>query len=126
MQRERDGRDDFFHTGEALGGFGGFAGFGPRRRMFPTLFGGRDPFDDPFFSRPFDTMFQSQMFSPSPDSGHAVEAGAEKGIVIEELSSDDEEHDDEGPGNEKHNNEKYARLSKEPAVEHPDDVADGN
>lgn len=126
MQRERDGGEDSFHSDEALGSFGGFGSFASHRSMFPSLFGGRDPFDDPFFSRPFDTMFQSRMFSPNPASGDTVETGTEKGIVIEELRSDDEEQEDEGTGNEKHNTHKYSRSNKEPSVEHPDDLADGN
>ncbi|KAF3440243.1 hypothetical protein FNV43_RR18526 [Rhamnella rubrinervis] len=71
-------------------------------------------------------MFQSQsrMFSPNPASSHTVETGREKGIVIEELSSDEEEQEDEGTGNEKHNIQNNSRSSKEPSVEHADDIAD--
>ncbi|KAL6181946.1 hypothetical protein ACLB2K_048593 [Fragaria x ananassa] len=39
--------------------FGGFGGFGGQGSLMPGFFGGRDPFDDPFFTRPFGGIFDS-------------------------------------------------------------------
>ncbi|XP_015902792.2 uncharacterized protein LOC107435682 isoform X1 [Ziziphus jujuba] len=118
MQREREREDDFFHSDEPLASFDGFGGFGSRS-MFSSPFGGRDPFNDPFFSRPFGT---------ASSHTHTMETGTEKGIVIEELNSDEEELEQEdrgqAPGDEKIYSRKYSGSSKEPSVEHPDDVGD--
>ncbi|CAL0324568.1 unnamed protein product [Lupinus luteus] len=84
-------------------------GFGLHRNVMsmPSIFGGKDPFDDPFFNDPFhQTMFGSRTMQNT---------SREKGIVIEELGSDDE------GGNhfpEIVNNGGFV----EPSVEHPDDV----
>lgn len=104
MQRERGGRNDIFGMGDP---FGNFRGFG----MMPSLFGGRDPFDDPFFTRPFGSMFEP----PSSAIRDASSAGGAKGVVIEEVISDDE------GGKEKDVN---IGSGKEPSVEHPDDHHD--
>lgn len=53
------GRDPFSNFGNPFGSFGGFAGFGSS-----GFFGGRDPFDDPFFTNPFGGMFGSTPFGP--------------------------------------------------------------
>ncbi|XP_061357871.1 uncharacterized protein LOC133302138 isoform X2 [Gastrolobium bilobum] len=101
MQGPRGGRDPFFDFSDLFAGSGGF---GPPRSLLSNFFGGRDPFDDPFFTRPFGTMFQSTPFGPSgnpftPDvhpSGflehQAPEPRKPRGPIIEELNSDDEEH----------------------------------
>ncbi|KAE9610742.1 hypothetical protein Lal_00021260 [Lupinus albus] len=80
-------------------------GFGLHRNVMsmPSIFGGKDPFDDPFFTH--NTMFgQRTMQSTS----------REKGIVIEELASDDE-----GSNHfpQYGNNQDFV----EPSIEHPDD-----
>ncbi|KAI5417385.1 hypothetical protein KIW84_042114 [Lathyrus oleraceus] len=46
-----------------LAEFGSFGGFGPSRSLMSSMFGGRDPFDDPFFTSPFGGMFQSSIMS---------------------------------------------------------------
>lgn len=46
------GRDPFFGFGDPFGSFNGFGGFGGQRSMLSGFFGERDPFDDPFFTRP--------------------------------------------------------------------------
>lgn len=52
------GRDPF-------GGFGNpFGGFGGQRSIISSFLGGRDPFDDPFFTNPFGSTFGSSMFGP--------------------------------------------------------------
>lgn len=53
------GRDPF--SGGPFGGFGGFGSFGPSGSLMSNFFGGRDPFDDPFFTQPFGGMFQSSI-----------------------------------------------------------------
>ncbi|EEF50381.1 conserved hypothetical protein [Ricinus communis] len=101
MQRGRERRDDFFGMADPFGNFGGFG-------MRPSLYGGRDPFDDPFFTRPFRSMFQSSNSSTSDVS----QTNGAKGIVIEELNSDDESEKEK---------ETDTGLENEPSVEHPDD-----
>ncbi|GMI98328.1 hypothetical protein HRI_003502100 [Hibiscus trionum] len=87
MQRGRDGRKDLFDAGDP---------FDAIQRL--GSFGSRDPFDDPFFTRPFGTMFKPG-----------------KGIVIEELNSNEEDKEkDKG-------NTKHVGSGKEPSIEHPDD-----
>lgn len=53
------GRDPF--SGGPFGGFGGIGPFGPPGSLMSSFFGGRDPFDDPFFTQPFGGMFQSSI-----------------------------------------------------------------
>lgn len=132
MQRGR-GRGDLFDSGDPFTGFGGFA---DNRSLMSGFFGGRDPFEDPFFTRPFGSMFGSSMFGPSmfgpsmfgpggspfgdsSNSGffehQAPRINKSKGPVIVELSSDDEESKDikeRGDGPQK---------NLEPRVEDPDD-----
>ncbi|XP_058764101.1 uncharacterized protein LOC131637524 isoform X1 [Vicia villosa] len=48
---------------DPLADFGGFGGFGSSRSLMSSVFGGRDPFDDPFFTSPFGGMFQSSIMS---------------------------------------------------------------
>lgn len=110
MQREREGAGDFFHSGDPFRSFG-FTG-----SMFPSLFSERDPFNDPFFSRPFGSLFESSMFGPPSTSSGTQERPKEKGVLIQELDSDDEGQEDKGH-----------ESSEKPSVEHPDDDdIDGN
>ncbi|XP_057522420.1 uncharacterized protein LOC130802421 isoform X1 [Amaranthus tricolor] len=112
MQNERHKQpSDPFHK---FGGFGHFGGFGA------SIFG-RNPFDDPFFTRPFGSMFRSDNFlNESPLVVPPV------GPVIEELDTDDEKEEEE---NKETNGEqvlKSARQANEPFVDHPDDETDEN
>lgn len=120
MQRERRGRDDFFGIGDP---FGHFRGFG----MMCSLFGGRDPFDDPFFTRPFGSMFKSSGFNLlTSASGEALKTDRAKPVVVEELFSDDEGEPEEVPIGDKNSDyQRHIGSSKEPSVEHPDDYPDG-
>ncbi|KAJ6393818.1 hypothetical protein OIU77_023120 [Salix suchowensis] len=59
MQGGRGNRDPFSNNGDPFGDFGGFGG---QRSLLSGLFGGRDPFDDPFFTRPFGGMLESSFF----------------------------------------------------------------
>ncbi|KAK4578570.1 hypothetical protein RGQ29_028604 [Quercus rubra] len=123
MQRGREGEDSFFHPDDLLGGF---QGFGSRRSMKPSLFGDRDPFDDPFFTRPFGSLFDSGMFGSSDPANDKDQISRAKGITIEELNSDDEgqNEEDAGTGAEKDDQQKHSRSGIEPSVELPDDDDD--
>jgi myeloid leukemia factor 1 len=106
MQKGREVQDNVFEPS----GFGDF-GF-HRSMMMPSLFGGRDPFDDPFFSDPFD-----RMWDPRSASSRSTQKYREKGVVIKELDSDDEGTDNF--------DEKISRSTMEPSIEHPDDDVNG-
>ncbi|QCE03023.1 myeloid leukemia factor 1 isoform X2 [Vigna unguiculata] len=112
MQKRREVRDDIFEPR----GFGDFGGFGFQERMMPSLFGGRDPFDDPFFRDPFDSLFGSNSASRAVQNPNR-----EKGIVIEELDSDDEGADNCPQHGDKDFDQKKSRSTVEPSVEYPDD-----
>ncbi|KAL4621643.1 hypothetical protein ACB092_06G244100 [Castanea dentata] len=120
MQRGREGEDSFFHPDDLLGGF---QGFGSRRSMMPSLFGDRDPLDDPFFTHPFGSLFDSGMFGSSDPANGKDQINRAKGITIEELNSDDEvqNEEDAGTGAEKDDRQKHSRSGIEPSVELPDD-----
>ncbi|XP_062000503.1 uncharacterized protein LOC133717782 isoform X2 [Rosa rugosa] len=118
MQSERQGRRGFSRSDELLNSF---PGFGSRRSMLPSLFSGRDPFDDPFFSRPLGDMFESSMLGPSAASSDTQESGRDGGIIVEELDSDDDGEEDEVTGDGRDKRKQRVVSSKEPSVEHPDD-----
>ncbi|CAL5211069.1 unnamed protein product [Lathyrus oleraceus] len=109
MHKSREVQDNVFKPR----GFRNFGGSGFHRIMtMPSLFGGRDPFDDPFFTDSFDNMW-----SPSSASSESMQkTNREKGVVIKELDPDDEGVDNF--------NEKIYRSPMEPFVEHPDDDVD--
>ncbi|KAM0915046.1 hypothetical protein ACQ4PT_011083 [Festuca glaucescens] len=131
MERGRDGRNDPFGAGGPFAGFG--AGFGPLGGSMPSLFGGRDPFDDPFFTQPFGGrmggpgMFGPGLFGPMGGPGMF---GAGDGFleqapprsnnpgrpVITEID-DEEEEDGERGGKQGTRHEAY--------VQEPDDGNDG-
>ncbi|KAF5954413.1 hypothetical protein HYC85_007269 [Camellia sinensis] len=138
MQGNRGGRDPFFNFGDPFAGFGGFGGVADHRNMLSGFFGGRNPFDDPFFTRPIGGMFESSIFGPTgnPFTGahasgfvehqvpHQVpQPNRSRGPIIEELNSDEEKEQDEEK--KKGNPRKHGRLSNEPYVEDPDDEAEG-
>ncbi|XP_004506507.1 uncharacterized protein [Cicer arietinum] len=103
MHKGRGVEDKFFKSSS----FGDF-GF-HRSMMMPSLFGGRDPFDDPFFSDPLDSIW-----GPNSASSRSMQkTDKEKGVVIKELGSDDECTDTF--------DEKISWSTLEPSVEHPDD-----
>lgn len=142
MQGRGGGRDPFFDFGDPFGGFGGFGSFGPPRSLVSNFFGGRDPFDDPFFTRPFGGMFQSSLFGgptgfPFPPDMHpsgflenqtpehqAPQPSSRRGPVIQELNSDDENED--ATEEKKGNPRKHRRSDNEPFVEHPEEELEGN
>nr|GMD80940.1 Myeloid leukemia factor like [Ipomoea batatas] len=97
----------------------------------PSVFGGRDPFDDPFFQRPFGGMLESSSFGAngdpfvglSPNVFHeqqTIQRTRSTGLIIEELSSDDENEEEKGT-KKNDNTRKQRRSINEPFVEVPDD-----
>jgi len=112
--------------------FAGFVSFAPHRSLISSFFGGRDPFDDPFFTRPFGgrMMGDHDMFGPSPfgpmggpfgDMGNdgfieqAPPRGNSRRPVITEVDEDEAENAEHG--NEQPNQDSY--------VQEPDDGSDG-
>ncbi|XP_059651553.1 uncharacterized protein LOC132299111 isoform X2 [Cornus florida] len=69
-----------------------------------SFFGGKDPFDDPFFTSPFGSIFGRKNlfddpFFPHPFDGKSSSERQLKEIAIEELNSDDntQKHSSENP-----------------------------
>lgn len=118
MQRDREVKENSNTSGSPFDSFGGF---GFRGSMFPSIFGGKDPFDDPFFSRPYGSLFGSGMFS-SNSPGNVQHTSRSKGPVIEELDSDAEEVPE---GEEEDDVNSTAWLNRNPLVEHPEDQGNG-
>ncbi|KAL4592806.1 hypothetical protein LXL04_005811 [Taraxacum kok-saghyz] len=126
--------------GNPFFGFGDpFSGFGD----MPSLFGGRDPFDDPFFTRPFGGIFSgtpfmdlnpfpSTLFGPRsnpfinepPPRIHDTRPSSlpnhPRGPIIEELNSDDENEQHDGEDSKKENPHGRSEI-QQPYVQHPDD-----
>lgn len=153
MERRGGGRNNFFGFGDPFTGFGGgrddlfgfgdpfagFGGFGRPGSLISSFFGGRNPFDDPFFTRPFGYLMGPSMFDPRPgilgDTGNTgfIEQAPPPskpkgpGPVIKELNSDDEEDDEEEKIDEdkKDNPRKRSRSSEEPEVQHPVEETEG-
>ncbi|CAE6182219.1 unnamed protein product [Arabidopsis arenosa] len=115
------------------GSFGGFGGLNGPPNLMANFFGGRDPFDDPFFTQPFGGgMFQSNFFGPSMNPfaemrrlppgfiennqppGPSRQASRSRGPVIEEIESDDEK---EGDKEKKGSLGKHGRSSSEVEAE---------
>ncbi|XP_047324510.1 uncharacterized protein LOC124928030 [Impatiens glandulifera] len=123
------GGDPFFNFGDSFGGFGNHG------NLLSGFFGGRDQFEDPFFTQPLGSMFPSTFFGPpmGPSMGppmgppfmnpHASgflqhdspQPKKQRGPIIEELNSDDEKEDDKN---------KAGNSGKVPYVEDPDNVED--
>ncbi|KAG9142012.1 hypothetical protein Leryth_009354 [Lithospermum erythrorhizon] len=120
-----------------------------------SFFGGSDPFDDPFFTRPFGGMFESNGFGPGGSPFMGTHPGNPfmgahpgnpflgarpsgfidhqppqpsrpmRGPVIEELNSDDEKEETELNNGNKESSRKHGRSSQEQFVEDPDDEIQG-
>ena len=118
MQKGREVRDNNIFEPRRFEDFGDF---GFHRSRMPSLFGGRDPFDDPFFTDPFDSLF-----GPSSASRAMQKTNREKGIVIEELDSDDEGGDNGPEIGDKDFDKKKSKSTMEPSIEYPDDDVNGN
>ncbi|XP_017216430.1 uncharacterized protein LOC108194050 [Daucus carota subsp. sativus] len=121
MQRDQENTDDKMKTGNL------FDEFRARRSTMPSLFGGRDPFDDPFFTRPFGSISGSGMFGTAGQFGNSSQVSEMKGPVIKELDSEDEgEQEGDGDQDKDGKNERSEASdgdcsNKDPIVEHPDD-----
>lgn len=131
MSGRRGNGDPFSQFGDMFAGFGGF---GAHQRLTSSFFEGRDPFDDPFFTRPFGGMLGPTMnadpfnmgshmmnshqsgFSthgPLMNAQQSPGAYRSKGPIIEEINSDDEVVEDE---EKKHALKKHCRSSEGPST----------
>ncbi|KAG2290080.1 hypothetical protein Bca52824_008974 [Brassica carinata] len=97
--------------GGRFGNFGGFRG---------SLFGGRDPFDDPFFTRPFEDLLEPNTFSSGAASFSNNNNNGGRGLTIEELPSDEEDEGKDIGSDE----EQHTGSENQPSVEHPEDDSD--
>ncbi|XP_076950623.1 uncharacterized protein LOC143623657 [Bidens hawaiensis] len=136
MQGGRGRGNPFFGFGDPFSSFG-----------MPDLFGGRDPFDDPFFTRPFGGIFSSGPLGGSPfmdfnpfGSGifgqtanpfmvdqpprihetRPLLPNTSRGPIIEEINSDDEK-DEPDSENKNQSSNKHVRSETQPYIVHPDD-----
>ncbi|XP_052193984.1 uncharacterized protein LOC127802303 isoform X2 [Diospyros lotus] len=133
MQRGRNDREESASTGGPFDSFRRFGGLGHERSLMSHIFEGRDPFDDPFFTRPSGSMFGSSLFGsgvPFGDSPHVIRSNL-KGPIIEELhmeEEEEEEEEEEVDGADVNKDKRKAKMNiaanKHPHVEHPDDKAD--
>lgn len=78
------------------------------------LFGGKDPFDDPFFTRPFGGIFSGKNPFDDPffTNPFDYQSGSKKEIYIEELGSEDD-------------TQKRSEPSKELVVKNPNNETNG-
>ncbi|KAF5797606.1 putative myeloid leukemia factor [Helianthus annuus] len=137
MQGGRGRGNPFFGFGDPFGSFGGI----------PDLFGGRDPFDDPFFTRPFGGIFSSgplgspfmdlnpfgsSFFGPRSNPFMVEQApripetrpmlpNSSRGPIIEELNSDDEKEQPDADDGKNKNSREHVRSETQPYIVHPDD-----
>ncbi|MFS8003774.1 putative myeloid leukemia factor [Helianthus anomalus] len=137
MQGGRGRGNPFFSFGDPFGSFGGM----------PDLFGGRDPFDDPFFTRPFGGIFSSgplgspfmdlnpfgsSFFGPRANPFMVEQApripetrpmlpNSSRGPIIEELNSDDEKEQPDADDGKNKNSREHVRSETQPYIVHPDD-----
>lgn len=125
------GRDSFFDFGDP---FASLSGMGSQRSLLSGFFGGRDPFNDPFFTRPFGGISEPNFFGSTGSpfmnmqpSGflepQAPEPDRPRGPIIEELNSEDEK--EETDKEKKENPRKHGRSSSKPYVKEPDDEVEG-
>lgn len=95
-----------------------------------SIFGGRDPFDDPFFTRPFPNLSQSSMLHPRTPPDDLQQVGESNGPVIQEIDMDDEEEaplepeEEDGDVNGSNKKRDGAYANRNPLVEHPEDQTD--
>ncbi|KAH6789548.1 hypothetical protein C2S51_004554 [Perilla frutescens var. frutescens] len=80
---------------------------------FGSIFGGKDPFDDPFFSHPHGSLFDSDT-----NHGNVQPKSRSKGPVIEELDSDAEVDEENAV-------DSATWANRNPLVEHPEDEGNG-
>ncbi|XP_060218835.1 uncharacterized protein LOC132645707 isoform X3 [Lycium barbarum] len=121
MQRGRGGRDNFNSFSSQFDRFGG---------IMSSIFGGRDPFDDPFFTRPFANLSPSSMLHPRIPADELQQVDEVSGPVIQEIDMDDEEEvsleleeEDRDVNGSKEKRDR-AFANRNPLVEHPEDQTD--
>lgn len=118
MERERENRDEQID---------GSRGFPSQRRMMSSIFGEKDPFDDPFFNRQFGSTIKPSIFvtDSSDDDLPLPNASSSKALVIEEIDSDDEGGEEgfniNSEVKDKKPREGGTASGKAPIIEHPDD-----
>lgn len=111
MQRDREVRENSNPRDSPFDSMFSF-----RDSMFPTIFGGKDPFDDPFFSLPHGSLFGLDTFRSNSNS-KMQQTSKLKGPVIKEIDSDAEEEEDDARG--------ASWSNRNPLVEHPEDQTNG-
>ncbi|XP_031498939.1 uncharacterized protein LOC116263366 [Nymphaea colorata] len=142
-RRRAGGMDDFFGFGDPFAGFPGFAN--PRSLLMSNFFS-RDPFDDPFFSRPGffgSDVFEDPFFTRPFGSMFGIADGSRanrgsfpsafiqdappqarsstRGPVIQELSSDGEDESEQ----QKDDSRNQANATNNgPVVQEPDEDGD--
>ena len=89
MQRGRESEESIY-SGGPFDSFGSFGGFGSQRSMMSSIFGGRDPFDDPFFTHPFGNIIGSGMFNSAGPFRDSPQISISNEPIIKELLTDDE------------------------------------
>ncbi|MCD9637539.1 hypothetical protein HAX54_020874 [Datura stramonium] len=118
MQRERGGSDNFNSFSNPFGG------------IMSSIFGGRDPFDDPFFTRPFPNLSESSMLHPTTPSDDFQQVHESNRPVIQEIDMDDEEEaplepeEEDGDVNGSKKKRDRAYANRNPLIEHPEDQVD--
>ncbi|KAK4379394.1 hypothetical protein RND71_001256 [Anisodus tanguticus] len=121
MQRGRGGRDNFNSFSSPFDRFGG---------MMSSIFGGRDPFDDPFFTRASANLSQSSMLHPRTPADDLQQVDESNRPVIQEIDMDDEEEvsleleEEDGAANGSKEKRDRAHANRSPLVEHPEDQTD--
>uniref|UniRef100_A0A7N0V7R3 Myeloid leukemia factor n=1 Tax=Kalanchoe fedtschenkoi TaxID=63787 RepID=A0A7N0V7R3_KALFE len=109
--------------GDLFTGFGGYGGSADHGSFISSFFGGRNPFDDPFFSSPFGRMPQPGFFGGggSPFLNYPrdvffenqVQPNGSRGPIIEEINSEDEEEENIEQKNVKSRKHPRSRMGKE-------------
>ncbi|XP_020703070.2 uncharacterized protein LOC110114502 [Dendrobium catenatum] len=142
MDNSTGGRDDFFGL---LDSFPSYRGFARARSLSSSFFGGRGPFDDPFFTDPFSThpfrnimgpsIFENSIFGPHRNpyidgsnfeflEDQPLQQHRPSGPIIEEMSDDAEDVDETSKEHEE-GPEKILRSGKEVYVQDPTEKSRG-
>ncbi|CAM8882794.1 unnamed protein product [Rhodiola kirilowii] len=132
MDGRRGPGDPFFNFGGSFPGFGGFGSSAGRGSFMSSFFGGRNPFDDPFFTSPFGGMPQPSFVGGRGGPFHnfpgdrfledQVPPNRSRGPIIEEINSDDEKEENSEQKSAKSRKHPRSKTGKEPYVEDPDEV----
>ncbi|KAH0457208.1 hypothetical protein IEQ34_015115 [Dendrobium chrysotoxum] len=142
MDSGTGGRDDFFGLGDS---FPSYRGFARARSLSSSFFGGRGPFDDPFFADPFSahpfrnimgpSILENSIFGPHRNpfidgsnfeflEDQPLQQHRPSGPIIEEMSDDAEDVDETSKEHEE-GPEKILRSGKEVYVQDPTEKSRG-